>query len=72
MARTFKRTQKIVRTTPATYYSSQSKEERARNARNHVSMLRDKPMVRVPNRMKVNKETMLKASRSRGSGSSGG
>lgn len=66
MARTFSRTHKIVRTQPASYYSSQSKEERARNARNHMSMLRDKPMVRVSNRMKVN------SMKKRSSGGAGG
>jgi hypothetical protein len=66
VARTFSRTHKIVRTQPASYYSSQSKEERARNARNHMSMLRDKPMVRVPNRMKVN------SMKKRSSGGAGG
>lgn len=66
MARTFSRTHKIVRTQPASYYSSQSKEERARNARNNMSMLKDKPMVRVPNRMKVN------SMKKRSSGGAGG
>lgn len=56
----------VVRTPVSSYYTSQSKEERERNARNRTSILNDKPLKRLSKRYKV------KAYRKKSSGGAGG
>ena len=66
MARKVRLGKPIIKTAVSTYFSSQSKEERARNERNRTSMINNKPMIRLAKKYK------MKARKGKSSGGSGG